>query len=480
MKRKEQNLLNLMLSKMKNKSKLLILSVLIIVGISSCKVGPDFVTPQVATNDYYSYDSIRADSMINLKWWELFQDENLQNLIIVALDNNKDVLMAARRLEQARIYVGYTKADMYPYFGYEGGASRARNSIGGMAVGPSNDFYFTPTLSWEIDFWGKFRRSTEAARAEMMASEFALQTTQISLISTVVSYYYQLLDYDTQLEVTIATQQSRMGSLKIMQERYSSGVIPQIDLNQAEIQEAIAAAGIPRFERAVESSENALNILLGKNPGAPINRGKLIDERPPPQIPPGLPSELLQRRPDILQAEQLAHAQVANIGVAQAMRFPSISLTAFLGIASPDLTGITTADNGIWSVSGGLLGPIFNFGKNKKNVEIQREKAEEYILNYENTILLAFQEVEDALLEIQTYRKELEALKRQVNSAKNAAYLSRQRYDGGVTSYLEVLDSEGTLFDAQLSVSQTYQLFLQAYVKLYKALGGGWIADEGN
>ncbi len=478
MKRKERNQLNLMPSKMKNKSKLLILSVLITMGISSCKVGPNFVTPQVTTNDYYKFDSIKSDSMINLKWWELFQDEDLQKLITTALDNNKDILMAAKRLEQARIYVGYTQADMYPYLGYEGGASRARNYAGGMAIGPNNNFYFTPTLSWEIDFWGKYRRATEAARAEMMASEYALVTTQIGLISSVVSYYYQLLDYDGRLEVTRNTLHSRQGSLKIMQERFDHGTIPQLDLNQAEIQEAIAAASIPRYERAIASTENALSILLGKNPGAIIYRAKLIDERPPPPIPPGIPSELLQRRPDILQSEQLAHAQTANIGVAQAMRFPSFNLTAFLGFASADLTGITTGNNGIWSLSGGLLGPVFNFGKNKKNVEIQQQKAEEYILNYENTILMAFQEVEDALMEIQTYKKEFEAINRQVNSASNAAYLSRQRYDGGVTSYLEVLDSEGTLFDAQLSASETYQLYLQAYVKLYKALGGGWITEQ--
>ncbi|MFC2106778.1 efflux transporter outer membrane subunit [Bacteroidota bacterium] len=462
---------------MKNKSKILILVVLLILGITSCKVGPDFVRPQVSTNDYYRFDSIRSDSMINLKWWELFQDEDLQKLIAVALDNNKDILMAARRLEQARIYVGYTQTDMYPSLGYEGGASRSRNSIGGVAVGPGNSFYFTPTLSWEIDFWGKYRRATEAARAEMMASEYGLLTTQIGLISSVVSYYYQLLDYDARLEVSRNTLESRQQSLKIMQERFNYGTIPQIDLNQAEIQEALAAASIPRFERAVASTENALSIIIGKNPGVVFRTSKLIDERPPPEIPSGIPSKLLQRRPDILQAEQIVHAQVANVGVAQAMRFPSISLTAFLGFASDDLTGITAGNNGIWSLSAGLLGPIFNFGKNKKNAQIQQQKAEESILDYENTILMAFQEVEDALVEIQTYKREFEAIRRQVSSASNASYLSRQRYDGGVTSYLEVLDSETTLFNAQLSASEAYQQYLQSYVKLYKALGGGWIAE---
>lgn len=466
-----------MLPKMKNKSKIIVLAVLVIAGISSCKVGPDFATPAVDAEAYFNYDSLRTDSSINLKWWELFQDESLQKLVRIALDNNKDVMMAAKRLDQARIYVGYTQADMLPYVGYEGGASRSRNFAGGNAIGPDNYYYFTPTLSWEIDFWGKFRRATEAARAEMMASDYALQTTQIGIISTVISYYYQLIDFDSRLEITRNTLNSRNESLRIMEARYDKGTIPELDLNQAQIQQAIAAASIPRYERAIATTENAINIILGKNPGGKIDRTKLVDEKPPPEIPAGLPSELLQRRPDVLMAEQLAHAQVANIGVAQAMRFPSFNLTAFLGIASADLTGITTANNGIWSISGGLLGPVFNFGKNKKNVEIQRQKAEEYILDYENTVIQAFQEVEDALVEIHTYGKEFDAIYRQLQAAKNAAYLSKERYDGGVTSYLEVLDSERTLFDAQLSASETYQLYLQAYVKLYKALGGGWITE---
>lgn len=463
---------------MKKKSKLLLIAIVVAIAVSSCKVGPNFMTPRVKTEAHFQYDSIRSDSVVNLKWWELFRDDKLHKLIKIALENNKDVLMAAKRLEQARLYVGYTRSDMYPGINYDGGASRSRSLVGGKAVGPDNYYYFTPGLSWEIDFWGKYRRSTEAARAEMMASEYALLTTEIGLISSVASYYYQLLDYDSRLMISKNTLKSRKEALKIMEARFDKGVIPELDLNQAQIQEAIAAASIHKFERAVIATENVLCILLGNNPGTKIERSKLEDENPLPEIPVGLPSELLQRRPDILQAEQLAHAQFAEIGVAQAMRFPSISLTAMLGVASADLNGITTANNGIWSIGGGLLGPVFNFGKYKKNVDIQRQQAEEYVLNYENTVLLAFQEVEDALMEIQTYRKELDATYRQLTAAKNADYLSKRRYDGGVTSYLEVLDSERSLFNIQLSASETFQKYLQSYIKLYKALGGGWVTQQ--
>ena len=247
-------------------------------------------------------------------------------------------------------------------------------------------------------------------------------------------------------------------------------------MNQAQIQEAIAAAAVPQYERAVAQIEHALSILLGRNPG-PVLRGiQLEDQAIPPDIPPGLPSTLVQRRPDIMEAEQYVAAQNAMIGYAQAMRFPAFSLTGLLGVASPELS--TAALNAAWSVSGTIFGPIFNFGKNKRRVEMERKKTEQAYLMYDQSVLNAFKETEDALIAVTTYKDELVAVVRQRDAAANAAKLSRARYDEGITSYLEVLDSERTLFDASLNASATLQNRLNSYVDLYKAIGGGWISKE--
>jgi len=447
--------------------------VLIILGLSACKVGPDYVRPQIVTPEYFIYDSLRNDTTFNLSWFDLFQDEELRSLIRIGLEQNKDLLIAAARIEEARATVGYNKADLYPSLGYQATAERSNMSAVGGSTTPYNQFFIAPGISWEIDFWGKYRRSTEAARAELLGTEFGYRNVVVALVSEIAGAYFQLLDYRMRLDISRNTLKSRQVSLNIIQERFNKGYTGELDLNQAQIQESVAAAAIPRYERSIAQTENALSILLGRNPGK-IDGGKLIDQVLPPDIPAGLPSNLLERRPDIQEAEASLAAQTARIGVAQAMRFPSISLTAMLGVASADLSGITLNNNGIWSVSGGLLGPLFDFGKNKRRVEVERARTEQALLQYENTILQSFREVEDALIEIHTYKTEIKAIQDQLVASRNAAYLSNARYDGGVTSYLEVLDSERTLFDAELSASQTRQLQLQAYVKLYKALGGGW------
>lgn len=454
--------------------KKIVLSIIVItlLGLSACKVGPNYQRPEVNVPEYFRYDSLRNDSAYNLSWFDLFQDEELQNLIRIGLEENKDLLVAASRIEEARAVVGYNKSDQFPSVSYQISAERS-NLSGAGAITPYNQFFGAPGISWEIDFWGKYRRSTEAARAELLATEYGYRNVIVSLASEITTAYFQMLDYRMRLKIAKSTLDSRKKSLNIIQERFNKGYTAELDLNQAQIQESVAAAAIPRYERSIAQTEHALSILLGRNPG-PIKGNALIDQVVPPDIPPGLPSVLLERRPDILQAEGYLAAQTAQIGVAQALRFPSISLTALLGVASADLTGITWGNNGIWSVSGGILGPVFEFGKNKRRVEIERERTEQALLQYENTILQSFREVEDALIEIYTYKMELEAIEAQLAASRNAAYLSNKRYDGGVTSYLEVLDSERTLFDAEVSASQTRQLQLQAYVKLYKALGGGW------
>ena len=462
---------------MKNKFLSYILFIVLALFIGSCMVGPKFQQPEVESPDNYIY-STNTDSIINLKWWELFGDEALRMLIDSALENNKDVKIAASRIQEAAFVVGYNRADLLPSFGYNGSVGRGNVEQSGAPTGEVGNFFSgVGNVYWELDFWGKYRRSTEAAKAELLASEYGMRSLQIELISGVAFLYFQLLDYKTRLDISKETLESRKASLDIIAERYDKGIIPEIDLNQAQIQEAIAAANIPYYERLVANTEHAMSVLIGENPQA-IESNLLIDMVVPPEIPTGIPSGLLQRRPDVLVAEQLLKAQNAQIGVAQAMRFPAIGLTGMFGAASNDLSNLLTGDAVVWSIAGSITGPIFNFGKNKRRVEIERERTEQMLLEYEKTVLNAFADVEDALIGVNTVGRELEALERHLVAAENAAKLSRARYDGGVTSYLEVLETERSFFDSQLRTADAFQRLLNSYVMLYKVLGGGWIAEQ--
>ena len=446
--------------------------------ITSCAIGPDFQKPAVNAPSEFRFDNVRDDSAEILSWWELFNDPILDSLVKTALRENRDVKIAAARIEQARANMRFNKANMWPYLGYEGNftAGNINSVLNGLGNRDYETYYAAPVLSWEIGFWGKYRRLTESAQEEMFALEYNQRGILISLISEVASVYFQLLDYDNRLEISKNTLISRQEYLDIIQERYNKGTVAEIDVNQAQIQEAIAAAAIPQYERGVANTENALSILLGRNPG-PILRGTKIEQQAiPPDIPPGLPSTLVQRRPDIMEAEHYVASQNAMIGYAQALRFPSFNITGLFGIASPELS--TAAVNAAWSASGTLLGPIFNFGKNKRRVEVERKKTEEAYLMYDQSVLNAFRETEDALIGVTTYKDQLTAVIRQRDAAANAAMLSRARYDEGLTSYLEVLDSDRTLFDASLNASATLAARLNSYVNLYKAIGGGWISED--
>ncbi|MCF8366709.1 MAG: efflux transporter outer membrane subunit [Bacteroidales bacterium] len=455
----------------------LITLILLALFFSGCMVGPKYQKPVTNSPEAYRMGESNPDSAYNLRWWELFNDPVLNNLITSALDQNKDIRIAVSRIGQARATLGFTKADQYPKIGYEAGASHG-NFAGGQKLNEvSSSFYGAANLQWEIDFWGKYRYASNAARADLLASEYAHRAVQVAIISEVANIYFQLLDYKQRLEISHNTLLTREESLDIMQQRYDKGIIAEIDLNQAQIQRAIAAGAVPQYERAVAQTENAMQYLLGKNPGTIETGANLTSQQTPPEIPAGIPSTLLQRRPDILQAEQNLIAQNAQIGIAQAMRFPSINITGLLGVASSDLSTLTSG-GAAWSVAGSLLGPIFNFGKNTRRVEVQRQLTEEAVISYEATVIQAFREVEDALIEIDTYGRQLEIKQQEFTAAFNANTLSRDRYDGGVTSYLEVLESERTLFSVELELSQTRQQYLAAYIKLYNALGGGWISQQ--
>jgi multidrug efflux system outer membrane protein len=457
--------------------KLLIYIPVLILAVNGCMVGPKLEKPKVETPDNYRFAESPQDSLEYLAWWEVFGDEYLERLIDSALENNRNLRIAASRILEAQAVVGYNRADIYPNFGYDGSASRQKPNPQFQGTAPGNLYSFGANVFWELDFWGKYRRATQAARAELLATEYGYRTVQISLISGVASLYFQLLDFQARMEISERTWDTRRESLRIIQERYDKGIIPELDLNQAQIQEAIAAGSVPLYASLVANTENALSVLVGSNPG-PIEYGPASGLIESPEIPAGLPSQLLERRPDILAAEQQYYAQTARIGVAQAMRFPSISLTGSLGAVSTDLSSFSAGSNLAWSLGGGIVGPIFNFGKNKRRVEIERQRAEQSLLVYEETVLQAFREVEDALVDIENLQLELVAVNRRVTAAVNAASLSAARYDGGQTSYLEVLESERQMFNAELAAAQIYREHLESYVRLYKALGGGWVSEE--
>jgi len=456
------------------KSKFVILTLGLSLFLSACAVGPDYTPPVLDTPKSYRFETTPPEEVIDLKWWELFHDPAIYTLVMDALEKNFDVKIAASRIEEARAYYGFTRPDQYPQFDIQGGASRG-SFIGGSVSSPdpNHTAFIAPVLSWEIDFWGKFRRATESAKASLMASEYAHKTVQLSLIAEVVSTYYSLLDFRQRLAVSKNTLDSRLKSLDIIQKRFDAGIIPEIDLNQAQIQKEIAAASIPQYKRLIAKMENTLSILLGGYPKA-IEVGIALNDQIAPDIPLDLPSNILERRPDIVAARYAVEAQTAQIGVAEAMRFPAFSLTALLGVASTDIFGIAT-DGGVWSVGAGLFGPIYNFGKNIRRVEIEEERTKQSLYRYENVVLNAFREVADALVDVETYRKQISSVSNQQKAAHNANVLSKERYDKGVSSYLEVLETERSLFNVDLELSRLRKRYLNAYVMLYKALGGGWV-----
>ena len=348
------------------------------VFIYSCAVGPDFQKPETKVTDYYfNNDSMAVDTLVNLKWWEIFNDPILDTLVITALQQNKNVNIAISRIEESRANLGFTKADLYPRIDIQGSATRGTYVGGGLKLdSESNGFFIAPVVNWEIDFWGKFRRANESAQAQYLASEFSLKKIQISLITDVVSTYFQLLDFKERLKISEETLKSRMESLRIIEERFDKGIVPEIDLNLAQIQKEIAASAVPVYKRLTAQTEHSLSILLGRMPNR-VKTGITLDKRPdPPNIPIGMPSQLLERRPDVAEALYLLESQNAQIGVAVAQRFPAISLTGLFGFASGDLSTLTSGDPA-WSIGGSLLGPIFNFGKNISRVEVQEARTQQ-------------------------------------------------------------------------------------------------------
>jgi len=443
--------------------------------LGGCALTPDYERAQVRPPEAWRQSDVEGESIANLPWWELYEDRALQALVLAALDRNRDLAVAMARMEESRHLVTFTMADQYPFL--TGGVSGSRGQfLPGRGV--RNAFNVGASLSFEVDLWRKFARATEGAQSDLLSSEATYRNVTILLVSSVATTYLQLRDLDARLATSERTAVGRRESLRIITARFDKGTVAEIDVNQAQIQLAIAEAAVASFGRQVVQLENALRVLIGAYPGAIPRGASLASQQLPPDVPAGLPSELLERRPDVVAAEQILIAETARIGVAEALRYPSITLTGSVSAIASELTDINTNEAKAWDIAAGVFQPIFNSGQLRAQARAQHERAEQAFHAYVEALQIAFREVEDSLVAVRAFREEHAARARQVVAARNAARLSRARYDAGVVDYLEVLDTERTLFEAELDESATRQASLVSVVQLYKALGGGWSPEE--
>jgi len=441
-----------------------ILLFFLLVSLLNCKVGEDYIKPELDSKDSYRVDFEKDSSIANMPWWELFQDTTLQNIVKTTLENNLDLKTSALRIQEAELKMGIVRSNLYPRIDYSGDAALSIED--GSSFGSFNP---TVSLSYEIDLWGKFKRLNESALNEYLSTEQAYQSITISLIASVASNYLLLRDLDNRIIISEQMADSWRKYLRIMTSRYKSGLVSRVNVNQAEIQLYEALAAVKINERLRSQTENSISILMGLAPQN-IRRGMALNEQVfPPVLPSGIPSDLLHRRPDILQAESQLHAQFERIGVAESLRYPSIVLSANLGAQ------LASSSFGFASLGAHLLGPIFNAKANKNRVEIEKNRTEQLLNSYEQTFLVALVEVEDAMIAVEKYKEEYEIRLNQMESANTAVKLSWTRFNNGLTNYLEVLDLQRSQFDSNLKASQALQLQLTSTVKLYKALGGGWI-----
>jgi multidrug efflux system outer membrane protein len=451
----------------------------VLLGLAGCMVGPKYTAPsqQIAVPGKFAQSSASPDSTNLAKWFEIYEDTVLQRYIRIAIDSNRNLLRAVQRIEQSREIAGIVKANLYPWFGYAvtagGGAAgnEAQRVAGGIDGGAFKTF---GTLNWEVDLWGRLRNLNRAAYNEFLSDIENRNGLVVSIIAEVATQYFLLLDLDNRIKIAKETLETRQESTRIITARFDKGYISEIDKLQAEQQEALAAAAIPAFERQIIIVQNAIRTLMGLPPGN-IERGtSLYNQKQVPGIPEGLPSQLITRRPDIRQAEKVLEAQFNNIGVAEALRYPSFSLTGVLGFASPSLTTLIGGGGLVANGFGNLAGPIFEFQRNKRRVRVEEYRAQELAFAWEQTLLQAYADVDNALAEYRTYAEELEIRIKLTNDARKSLELIRARYNYGYSSFYEVLIQENYLFDAELAESVTLQKKLNSIVLLYKALGGGW------
>ena len=457
-----------------------LLALLLCAPVAGCMIGPDYRRPEVATPSAFLYEPKEATVVADVQWWKSFDDPVIDGLIVEALANNKNVKIAAANVEQAAGVLQSTRSALYPQIGYQGTAGRARFSENGTTALPSglsNPTSFYQVLagaSWEIDLWGRVRRQSEAAQANLLATDEARRGVILSLVATVASSYLQLRGVDEQLAIALRTRDAYAESLRLMELKFKYGRVSDMNVEQARARYQTAAAQIPRIRRDIALLEDALSILLGRNPGK-IARGKPIFEIALPAIPTGVPSELLERRPDLVQAEQQLVAANALIGAAKAQYFPTISLTGALGTASTDLSNLFKGPARVWNFAGAVAGPIFTGGLIAGQVT-QAEAAEQAaLLSYELAIQSAFADVDNALVARETLAEQVVEQEKLVNALRGYSRLAQALFDGGRAPYSTVLQAEEQLFPAELDWASARAQLCASLVSIYKAMGGGWV-----
>lgn len=461
---------------------------------TACKMGPDYVRPAEPTEEGWRLAPTTSESLANLPWWELLEDPELQKLVNVALKENLDLRIAAANIEQFQARLVISKFDLAPSVTYRAGGFWYRNTNNAISVGdagiiPGLEGDNSKGLSlsnerakvgfkWEVDLWGKIRRSIEATRAQLLSKVENQRAVILGLVSDVAQAYFDLRAFDLQIEITKSTLKAWEDSVRLSELRYTHGDVSKLDVDRFKAEQAGTAAQLAELEREVVKKENQISLLLGNRP-TKIRRGRDLTDQPiPPEIPPGLPSDLLERRPDILEAEQNLAQATANIGVAQGRRFPELSLTSAIGGASLQLSSLSMGPFATFSATGFLTGPLLNATALGYQVDVFEAQAKAALAQYDKTILTAFKEVEDALITVQKAKSQRKAQEDQVAVLQDALQLADLRYQGGRASYLDVLTAQRALFEAELALVDTRRTQLNSVVQLYKALGGGWAAAE--
>ena len=455
----------------------------LLILLAGCAVGPNYKRPAVDSPANYRFaTTLTTNSLADLPWWQVFKDPVLQELIHTAVTNNYDLKQAVARVEQARQQAIATRAGLFPQVGYNGSVGRGRNAVYNSPVtldgGTTSSALLMLNATWEIDIWGRIRRLSQAARAQYLATDEARVGVTISLVSDVATAYFQILQFDQELQIQMAATNAYAGTYRIFNEKRINGVSSRLETDRAAAALANAAAEIPQIELQIATTENQINVLWGRNPG-PIRRGTpLGDTQLPLEIPAGLPSALLQRRPDVLASEQSLIAASATIGANLANFFPQIGLTTFLGKASPELSAFTAGSANAWNVGATMAGPIFQGGQLLAQYRGAKASFDQAKAAYEESVLTAFQDVSSALISRQKLA-EVRVFDEQAASAlASSVQIATERYLNGRSSYYEVLEAQQQLYPTQRALAQAQASELIAVVQLYKALGGGWQLPE--
>jgi len=449
--------------------------------VTACTVGPDYTRAPLAQPAQYRVATGDPHANADIAWWDSLNDPSLSALVDEAMHNNYDVRIASARLEQFRGQLETARAGLFPQVGASFGAARQRTGTFSQIPalqsldGPNNSFQALGTVSWEIDLWGKTRRMTEAARADLLGSEYARRGVILGLAAAVVEGYVNLLGLDAQLEIAQHTLAQRGQALDIIQQRYAGGVVSEMELSQSQDAYYATEAAIPPIVSAIGQTENALSVLTGRPPG-PIVRGRTITELAIPEIPADLPSSLLARRPDVLQAEQNAVAANAGIGAAEALWLPNIGLTASGGQISSSTASLWNKAAQVWGLSASVTQPLFEGGAIHGQVRQAKSLSEQTVFTYQETVLSALADVNDALLNEQQTRLQLDSVAHQVDSLQTYLLQAQRRYEAGYSSYLEVTTAEDKLLSSQLQQTQSETNRLTGIIQIYLALGGGWTA----